>query len=354
MTAAATARFSRSKRRLAWLLAAVLVLPQAQAQDTLRLRNDTVELQLAPQLGGRAVHLALHGRANVLKVGTAVREQPAPRLAADAGNIAYLGHEIWLGPQSAWWRDQDANPARRDVQADWPPDPWLAFGRNRVLQHDPHDVQLQGPASPVSGVQVTQRYTLSAQRPGTVEVSVEARNVRGTPVARDIWFNTRVAPTTRVYVPAVPGDVRVRSDTDADYAELRAVHSDGLFSLALDALPAGKQGRRGKVFIQPGAGWMAGFAADQLFVIRFEQQPRERIHPEHGQVELYLEWRADDASAGLLEMEVHAPYRHLAAGERMNAREWWTLLAYNGPDERAAQVAFLRRHAVALGIEMPE
>ena len=80
-------------------------------------------------------------------------------------------------------------------------------------------------------------------------------------------------------------------------------------SRLLQATPADPQlvdgmiARRGKVFLQPSAGWMAGFAGDQLFIIRFPQQERALIHPEQGQVELYL----DDApgSEGLLAGRVY-------------------------------------------------
>lgn len=42
--------------------------------------------------------------------------------------------------------------------------------------------------------------------------------------------------------------------------------------------------------------------------------------------------------------------RQLAPGERMAASETWTLLPYDGPDARAAQLDFLRAHAQALGL----
>ncbi len=346
-----------SASRLASLLLALLLVtavPASAADDSnLALRNDHIELQLAPHLGGRAVHFSVAGETNLLRVGAAVREQPAPRVAADADNIPYLGHEIWSGPQSGWWLDQDLNRARRDAAAIWPPDPWQAFGRNRVLRNDASGISLQGPSSPVSGLQITQHYALSAQRPDTLALQVEARNVRDRPVARDIWFNTRVAPTTRVFVPAQPEDVRVRSDTDDTHAELQPVHEGGLFSLALPAPPPGKTARRGKVFIQPAAGWIAGFAGGQLFLIRFDLQPRERIHPEQGQVELYLDWYPGQTDDGLMELEVHAPFRTLQPGEGMSARETWTALRYDGPDDAEAQRAFLRDNAAKLGTEVP-
>lgn len=42
-------------------------------------------------------------------------------------------------------------------------------------------------------------------------------------------------------------------------------------------------------------------------------------------------------------MEVHAPYRTLAPGEAMQARERWTVLPYDGTDTPQAHLAFLCR-----------
>ncbi|MFP3821659.1 hypothetical protein SB658_23460, partial [Bacillus sp. SIMBA_008] len=49
-------------------------------------------------------------------------------------------------------------------------------------------------------------------------------------------------------------------------------------------------------------------------------------------------------------VEVHAPYRQLAPGERMQAGERWTLLRYDGADQPAAQREFLCRQAPRLGL----
>jgi hypothetical protein len=97
---------------------------------------------------------------------------------------------------------------------------------------------------------------------------------------------------------------------------------------------------------------MAGFAGDQLFVIRFAHQDRSLIHPEQGQVELYLDETADPGK-GLLEMEVHAPYRTLQPKQSMEAEESWTVLSYDGADTYEAQVAFLCGEA-AKRLKAPE
>jgi len=337
-------------RPLAMLLLGLLPFAAVSA-ERVRLDDGHLQVEVAPALGGRIVHVSLPGRPNLLRVGEAVQAVPDPLPEADGDNIPYLGHELWLGPQSRWWLDQDVNPARRDAAAQWPPDPWLAHARNRVLEQAPDRLVLEGVASPVSGLRATQSFRLSRDAPGTLSIEAEAVNTRDREVRRDLWFNTRVPSTSRVFVPvAEPGDARLRADGNEVYDGPVAWWQDGLYSLQIDPPPEGKSGRRGKAFIAPSAGWIAAFHARQLLLIRFERQPDGAIDPEHGQVELYLDWRHDDPAAGLMELEVHAPLRTLAPGETMRARETWTVLPYDGPEELAAQRAALESALDGLGI----
>lgn len=322
---------------VAWLLVALLPLA-ATATEHVRLEDGHLQVEVAPALGGRIVHVSLPGKPNLLRVGEAVGTTPAPVPDADGANIAYLGHELWTGPQSRWWLDQDVNPGRRDAAAPWPPDPWLAHARNAVREQSPHQLLLEGVASPVSGLQVTQSYRLSGTTPATLTLSAVAMNTRDREVRRDLWFNTRVPATFRVFVPvARRADARLRADAGEGYAGPVGWWEDGLYSLQLEPPPAGTTGRRGKAFVAPSAGWIAAFGHGQLLLIRFDRQPDGVIDPEHGQVELYLDWRSDDPGAGLLELEVHAPVRTLVPGASMRAGETWTVLPYDGPDEREAQ-----------------
>lgn len=337
-----------------------LCLPSASAGDRnvdadssrLRLAGAGLVVEVSPRLGGRMLHLSLPGAPNLLKVGDAVAAQPDPRVDAEAGDIGYLGHQVWLGPQSHWWLHQQANPARRDAQAAWPPDPWLSYAATEVVAQAADRIELRGLPSPVSGVRMTYDYALPAGKRGMLETRAIMRNIRDTPMRWDLWFNSRVAADTRVYVPvASDADVRLRHDVDAGFDGLSGTTESGFFTLDLEAPATGKQGRRGKVFIQPRAGWMAGFRAGQAFVIRFELQPRERIHPEHGQVELYLNWLPADQAGSLLEMEVHGPYVTLAPDAGASAKETWIVRRYDGPDRRDAQLAFLATMLAEAGIE---
>src|SRR5690606_5462456 len=181
---------------LATLLLGAVALPADAATgataapptvERIRLDDGHLQVEVAPAIGGRIVHLSLPGRANMLRVGAAaLATVPAPEPSAEGPDLPYFGHELWLGPQSRWWLDQDVNQARRDAAAPWPPDPWLAHARNRIVQSGPHALVLEGVASPVSGLQATQSFRLSGGTPATLELGAEAVNRRDRDVRRNL------------------------------------------------------------------------------------------------------------------------------------------------------------------------
>ncbi|QJE01661.1 DUF4380 domain-containing protein [Massilia forsythiae] len=335
--------------------------PVSAPLTTHALDNGTVRASITDAIGGRLLSFALAGKANFLKIDTAAGD-PGARVDADTGNVGYLGHEVWIGPQKQWWSHQDANPGRAAAGAEWPPDPYLSLARYTVVRSDRAGIALASPASPVNGLQLDKRYNLVPGRPNSLRLEVDAVNRRRAGVAWDIWFNTRVHGDTRVYVPvARREDVAQHAiERGADIVPLAWTLADGVLSIDMAVPEAGgteagviarKAGRRnGKLLLQPSGGWMAGFRDGMALVIQFALQPRAAIHPDQGQVELYNDYAADDPGNGLLEMEVHAPYRQLAPGARMAAAETWTLLPYDGPDTRAAHLDFLRAQAQALGL----
>ncbi|MEA9558161.1 DUF4380 domain-containing protein [Xanthomonas nasturtii] len=319
--------------------------------ERIQLHNDAVELSVTPAFGGRVLSFSLRGHPSVLKIGAAVDRQPAPTVSAGAGDVPYLGHDVWVGPQSQWWLHQQVNLERKAAAAVWPPDPYLSLASTQALVRGPTEVTLQGVPSPVTGVQLSKRIALSTARADTVDVHATARNIRKDAIAWDLWFNTRVAASTRVFVPvANAGDIRVQPQSEPGTVPPVFGHHAGVLALRADVRDDGMV-QRGKVLLQPSAGWMAGFAGAQVLVIRFVHQPLAAIHPEQGQVELYLDAPPLHPEQGLLEMEVHAPYRQLAPGAQMQAQEQWTLLQYSGPDDVQAQRRFLCSKATELALD---
>lgn len=316
----------------------------AQAEvERIILDNGTVAVEITPDIGGRLLSAHLSGQPNFLKIGAAVTTEPDPLVTPEANNIGYLGHEIWVGPQSQWWTQQLLNDERRAKKAVWPPDPFLILAKNKIAEKKTQQVILRSPASPISGVAIKKTYALVDDNPNQIQLNVEATNIRDTKVSWDIWFNTRVPYSSHVYVPvAKENDARIEHFSDATYDGLTHNFSDGIFALE-NSNSAQKQGRKGKIFIQPSQGWMAAFRDKQLLIIQFNLRPKSAIHPEQGQIELYQEFLNAEPAEGLLELEVHAPYKTLQPGVSMSAAETWTLLPYDGPATRAAHITFLKQ-----------
>jgi hypothetical protein len=311
------------EHRLTWLsrvsrgaaLALLLVYGAcafAQPQ-TYRLENEHLRFEFTPELGGRGLWFSATGQSNLLRVGEAVRQDPSPIISAEGVNYPYLGHIVWIGPQANWWRQQSLNAERREAGAPWPPDPWTVLVANELVSLTEDAAVLTAPESPVTGLRLEKRFRLDGS---ALVLEVEAQNARAEPVSWDIWFNTRVAPGAHVVVPVqnIEADVRLQTFEGAAAAPDPQGAESGYFSFA----PGGEH--KAKALIQPSEGWLAAFTAGQLFVIEFDLQQREAIHPDQGQVELYLDSNPD---SGLLELEVHSPFKTLAPGERMAARERW-------------------------------
>jgi hypothetical protein len=315
------------------------------------LDNGTVRAAATAAIGGRLLSFALAGRPNFLKVDEHAGDPAAP-VDATLDNVGYLGHEIWIGPQKQWWSHQSANPERAAAHAGWPPDPYLSLASYTLAARSATTLALDSPASPVNGLQLRKTYALVPGKPHSLRLQVDATNRRASSVAWDIWFNTRTHAGTRVYVPvAARGDVRYEPVPGGEQAlPLSTTLSAGVMSLDLPDPGPGVKPRNGKLFVQPSAGWMAGFGKGQVLIIQFRHQPRSAIHPDQGQIELYNDYHPDDLAKGLMEMEVHAPYVRLAPGGKMSATEMWTLLPYEGPATREAHVAFLRGQAKTLGL----
>ncbi|GGY68232.1 hypothetical protein GCM10011613_10550 [Cellvibrio zantedeschiae] len=323
----------------------------AQVQK-ISMGNGTIAAEITPDIGGRLLSFSLKDQPNFLLLADLASLNTRPQVSPSSDNIGYFGHEIWVGPQSEWWVHQKVNPERAAKKAVWPPDPYLILAQNTVLEQSQEKVILKSPESGVSGVQIIKAYALMPERKNSLKLQVRATNIRKENIAWDIWFNTRVPANAQVYVPvANAADVQQKNLEDATNAALVYTVSDGILSLDMIPPPAGKTARKGKLMIQPSSGWMASFYDKQVFIIQFPLQPKAAIHPEQGQVELYNDFNPAKLQEGLLEMEVHAPYKTLAPKEYMIGEETWTILEYKGAPTRNAHLAFLRAQAAQLGLK---
>lgn len=305
-----------------------------------------VEVGIAPRLAGRIVLARRHGGPNALLADPATcdPEERPPELVPGWDFKPYNGHIVWIGPQREWWMHQDVAADKRERKDNWAPDPWGEYASYRVDARSAAAATCVGPASPVTGLQLTKEVRIEAD--GSIRVGVTARNTRATPVRWDLWSNTRVPGTHRVFV-AVDRASRVRversSSTPWTQTGLADEVVDGWFTFRADEpIPADKTARVAKAFLVPRQGLIAACGDGQVFVKRFSVTAAERVAPDHSPVEIF-QLVSRDAAANLLELEAHGPYTTLEPGATMSFEETWTLADAGGATDAKACAALLNR-----------
>jgi hypothetical protein len=300
--------------------------------NMIELTDGFLSVGILPMAGGRIVSLRREDGCNLLKSDPALWTADCPVPSAQLLDFtAYNGHEVWVGPQSQWWKHQDINLEKRESDLFWPPDPYISYGRYRITSRTACSLVMVGPDSPVSGIRFTKRISLDGR--GGLRFEVEACNIRPVSMAWDLWMLTRTDGHNPVFVPvASPDEVRVGPPTHsyegpAPYEVLK-VGADAYFTFTPELRDASFSASTAKAFIHPSRPFMATLSGDSLLVIHFEHHDQQLLHPEQTEVELY-NYASEDAAA-LMEMEYHAPYVLLQPGLTMSACEFWQVLPYVG------------------------
>lgn len=330
-------RIDRCILRLCLLVA---TLGAAEPVATVRLEAAGMVVEAVPALGGRIAVLRRAAGANVLAFDPAVLATAIPEPRTDASWFPSLGHTVWLGPQSSWWTQQDANSARRETRATWPPDPWLEQGAMTVLERDPARLVLQGPPSPVAGMRLT--LDLRIEPDGTVVQEIEARNCSTRTLAWDLWPNSRLRAESQAYAPWLPGTrLRVQYGTEDPAGELALppLVADGFLSFDT-RLPPERAGllNSAKAFLAAERPTVYALLPADLVVAAAPGVPPGALHPEVAAVELF-QCVGGDPGRGMLEVEFHSAHRSLAPGESLRHAVAWRVLPYTGGAGRPAHLA---------------
>jgi Domain of unknown function (DUF4380) len=310
----------------------------------LRLSNAGLTLGLVPGLGGRIVELRPAGGENLLDADPRFWKEPFPPADLRTPFEPWNGHTYWVGPQSAWWTQQDLDPERRHAKATWPPDPFHETARYEVRESSRSKARLESPLSPITGLRRELEVELAGAR--RVRIRVSATNGRTTPVAWSIYSNTRVRPDGWAYVRLARGGIkRIDGPRGTPAYPHRVLR--GFFASPPGVKPArADTARTADAFLRPAEPQIAYFRAHQLFLKRTENFSETRLHPEETLVELYRS-SGGRSDGKLLELEMHGPYETLPPGQTISFVETWELVEYSGAGEPGAHVEFLERLAAA-------
>jgi Domain of unknown function (DUF4380) len=298
-------------------------------------------VSVVPSLGGRVVGLRAGKGPNLLAWDERYEQGPLALPSLETPFAPWNGRILWVGPQSAWWSDQDLSPERKAAKPPWPPDPFHEAARYEVVERTSTLLVMRGPVSPITGLEFTE--TVEIVGPRKVRFVAVATNRRVTSVAWDLWPNTRVRPEGWPYVRIGPGSVpRIDGPKGGRAAAYPHRIVDGFLTLPPGVRPAAPaQQLHVKVFLQPASGEIAYFLGVQLLRLQAELVPPERLHPEQAFVELYRGAGADPAS-DILELEMHGPYVRVGPGESMRFEQTAEVLDYVGAPTAESHVVFLK------------
>lgn len=306
------------------------------------LKNDKIEVGILPELGGRIVLLRKPGSKNILKADSTLWHNPGkhkPEISAFSDFVAFNGHITWVGPQNEWWVHQTLNQERKNTKADWPPDPYIIYGKNEIISISDTSLKMVGLASPVSGVRLYKEISINNR--GIVTVTTTAENIRKENVSWDLWMLTRLDGFASVYVPIKENGILELLKSESESIEAtpyKVVECYFTFNPSLPVKPKVEQVQEAHLY--PSAGYIAGFSNEQMLLIRFDKLDFNLIHPKHGLVELYS-YINETGTDNLLELEVHGSYKTLAPGERMSLTEMWEVYLFNGDKTSSSQIKFL-------------
>jgi Domain of unknown function (DUF4380) len=189
--------------------AAKIERTEYQGWKVLRLTNGLIRLDVAPELGGRAIQLALGEQEYFyVNAGLAGKVLPESENNLQAGWANYGGDKVWPAPEG-WGNDQE-----------WPSVPYYVLDgspwESSVVSETPAEVAVRvvSPADPRTGVQFIRTFHVFA---GTTRVKVEEvmRNASRRRIRWGIWHliqnnaadardSSQPNPELYMYVPLNP------------------------------------------------------------------------------------------------------------------------------------------------------
>jgi hypothetical protein len=257
---------------------------------TLALRNDLVELQVLPEVGGRIIQFKLGGKeflwANPQLAG---QLPPSNGLAADGGWFNVGGDKLWPAPQG--WDNDQQWPGPPDAVLDGQP---YTLERLRAKSGETA-IRLTSGKDPRSGIQFSRVVRLFED---STRVSFEAtmKNLDTKPRRWGIWAHTQLDgakadgsahnPLMQAWCPLNPQS-KFPKGYDVIFGEKNnpSFQPDATRGL----MHVQYQYKVGKIGLDSHAGWVATVDGENgaVFVQRFVFEPK-KDYPDGSSVEFWL------------------------------------------------------------------
>ncbi|MCA1596386.1 MAG: DUF4380 domain-containing protein [Chloroflexi bacterium] len=272
-------------------------------QDCYRMTSGKVNLVVVPDAGGRIMEYSLDGE-NALFANRAEEGKVYP-ITATWHN--YGGFKNWNAPQDRW---------------NWPPDPYLDFGKASVEVINPSDpspvLRVTGAASIAAGL-VFQRDITMDPLTGDVTIQQSLYNIGPRAQQWSVWGIAQVPYPCIVAAPINPQSVfpgGVESLSDGRKGESSQWHTMG------SVLIARPSGLVGKIGFDNNRGWLAYFRDHLAYVQRIPALVPDAAYPDKGaNAELYT----NSKDVPYVEMEQLSPLFNLPPGASGQLTEQWQI-----------------------------
>lgn len=171
------------------------------SERIIKLKAGGVEAWINLNVGGRLVFFGKEGGENMIKADKSLLEETVQsEIIPDAFTdfVQYYGQEVWIGPQTQWWRHQSINMERRNSPINWPPDPYVSFGKFEVVEKSDSHLVIQGCVSEVSKLSLKKEFVMNDN--GLIYCSVEATYHGDGETTIDLWNIVRVAGENEIRI----------------------------------------------------------------------------------------------------------------------------------------------------------
>jgi hypothetical protein len=330
---------------LLWLASVVVLLAancraSANKWDSIDLKNELIEVQAVPEIGGRIIQYKL-GDYEFFWVNEALAgtKPPPSRLGPNGGWLNYGGDKIWPAPQG-WDNDQ---------QWPGPPDAVLdggAYSAEVIRENGrPKAVRLTSQKDKRSGIQFSRVVKIFDD---TTHVSIDTtmKNIDTRPRRWGVWTVTQFDTSNRhgdgynenywIYCPINPNSMFYKGYNVmyglVNNLSYRPDYENAIMRIHYDW-------QVGKIGMDSSAGWIATLDATDgcVFVHRFRYEPG-KAYPDNASVEFWLNGQGEliaymkelvkmpesvKDTPYLLESEILSPYAALERGESYTFHHDW-------------------------------
>lgn len=286
-------------------------------QNCYHMTNGKVELEVVPDAGGRIMEYSLEGE-NALFQNRAEEGKVYP-ITATWHN--YGGFKNWNAPQDRW---------------NWPPDPYLDFGRASVEvvnASDPAPVlRVTGAASLTAGLLFQRDITMDPVT-GDVTIQQSLYNISPKEQQWSVWGIAQVPYPCLVAAPLNPQSVfpgGIEPLSDGRKGEASQWHAVG--PVVVVVRPSGLVG---KIGFDNNRGWLAYFRDHLAFVQRIPALVPDAAYPDRGaNAEVYT----NSKDFPYVEMEQLSPLFNLPPGASGQLTEQWQIRHLRHPVRSDADV----------------